>query len=112
MKALLAELLIRIWQRKKPIRTAREKFRNWRSERRVRKGKEPLPTLKEDEIMLRTSTGAGLAGIAVNILLQIMQAFPVTAELAASPEVAAALTTAIMWIVARIWKTPENPGTI
>lgn len=60
---------------------------------------------------LRTSTGAGLAGVAVNLLMQVLQAFPQTAELA-TPEVAAGLTAVVMWAVARIWKTPEKPGAL
>lgn len=69
--------------------------------------------LDEDETMnLRTSTGAGLAGIAVNIIIQLMQMVPATADLAQDPSFAAGLTAVVMWAVARKWKTPETPGKV
>src|SRR5690606_23178265 len=66
---------------------------------------------EDSGMALRTSTGAGLAGVAVNLLMQVLQAFPATAELA-THEVAAGLTAVVMWVVARIWKTPEKPGAL
>lgn len=94
---------VKIWTFVKPIKRLKER----------RQRKRRLRELGiEDKTMLRTSTGAGLAGIAVNILLQILQAFPATAELAASPEVASGLTAVAMWFVARLWKTPAQPGKL
>jgi len=94
--------VINTWLAVKPIKRIKE----------ARARKRRLRELGiEEKTMLRTSTGAGLAGIAVNVLIQILQAFPATAGLA-TPEVAAALTTAAMWLVARIWKTPEQPGVV
>ena len=61
---------------------------------------------------LRTSTNAGLAGVAVSILLQVLQLVPGLSELANSPEVASGLTVVAMWLVARITKTPTAPGVV
>jgi hypothetical protein len=81
------------------------------NKRRARKGK-PLLEINQETDMLRTSTGAGLGGILANIIVQIMQAIPFTAELAASPEFAGGLTAIGMWLVARLWKTPAQPGVV
>jgi hypothetical protein len=97
----------RIWRAAKPITRIKRKL----NKRRARKGK-PLLEINEETDMLRTSTGAGLAGIAINIILQILQAFSFTAELASSPEFAAGLTTVVMWAIARLWKTPKDPGIV
>ena len=106
--------IAKVWMVVKPIRRLKEA----RQRRKARRNGTELSSEKveyevtEDSGMaLRTSTGAGLAGIAVNLLMQVLQAFPATAELA-TPEVAAGLTAVVMWIVARIWKTPEKPGAL
>lgn len=121
-----AELVSRIallWWDKRPFseegKARRQARRAQREAARAarRKGVELSSEAIEYEVTevkgmaLRTSTGAGLAGVAVNLLMQVLQAFPQTAELA-TPEVAAGLTAVVMWAVARIWKTPEKPGAL
>jgi hypothetical protein len=96
-----------LWKLATPITRVKRKL----NKRRARLGK-PLLEINEETDMLRTSTGAGLGGILANVLIQIMQELPATAELAASPEFAGGLTVVMMWAVARIWKTPAKPGVI
>jgi hypothetical protein len=96
-----------VWKLAKPITRVKRKL----NKRRARLGK-PLLEINEETDMLRTSTGAGLGGILANVLIQIMQAVPFTAELAASPEFAGGLTALFMWALARIWKTPAKPGIV
>src|SRR5690606_25882776 len=99
-------------------RAKRERRKAERQRRRAERRGEPLtreliePEHGEQEVGMRTSTNAGIAGIVVNILIQVLQWLPATAELGASPEVAAGLTAIAMWIVARISKTPANPGLL
>lgn len=77
-----------------------------------RKAKRRLKELGiEEGSALRTSTGAGLAGVLANLLVQVLQMFPATEGLA-TPEVAAGVTAVVMWAVARIWTTPEQPGAV
>ena len=122
MTDLIATIALK-WMEKRPFSEegrARRKAR--RAQRRTdrkarRKGVElssegiEYEVTEDSGMALRTSTGAGLAGIGVNLLMQVLQAFPATAELA-TPEVAAGLTAVVMWVVARIWKTPEKPGAL
>lgn len=105
----------KVWMAVRPIRRIKEARQARLAAKRAAKeltseGIEYEVT-EDSGMALRTSTGAGLAGIAVNLLMQVLQAFPATAELA-TPEVAAGLTAVVMWVVARVWKTPEKPGAI
>ena len=61
---------------------------------------------------LRTSTNAGIAGVVVNVLLQVLKIVPGFDEIASSPEVASGLTFLAMWLVARLTKTPKAPGPL
>lgn len=93
---------IQIWRAVKP-------FKRWKERRQRKKRLKELGI--EEGSALRTSTGAGLAGVLANLLVQVLQMFPATEGLA-TPEVAAGATAVVMWIVARIWKTPEKPGAV
>lgn len=124
--AELAAKVTLLWIKYRPFsaeararrRAKRERRKAERQRRRAERRGEPLtreliePEQGEQEVGMRTSTNAGIAGIIVNILIQVLQWLPATAELGSSPEVAAGLTAIAMWIVARISKTPANPGVL
>lgn len=94
--------VINTWLAVKPIK-------RWREHRQRKKRLKELGI--EEDSGMRTSTGAGLAGVLANLLVQVLQMFPAT-EALATPEVAAGVTAVVMWIVARVWKTPEQPGVV
>lgn len=107
----------KLWLAVRPIHRIKQRRKAKRAARRREAegaATEGQFQLDEDEttMNLRTSTGAGLAGIAVNIIIQLMQMVPATADLAQDPSFAAGLTAVVMWAVARKWKTPETPGKV
>lgn len=103
----------KVWTTIKPFKRWKARRAAKRAARNAEVSSELIPVEGEETSMgLRTSTNAGLAGIVVNILIQVMGLVPMLSDLAASPEFAAGVTAFAMWLVARFSKTPATPGVL
>lgn len=94
---------------------ARRAFRAWRDRVRIRKGETPKGSRMELNLGTRTSTNAAVGGgILGSVYVQAVGLLPWPGLVSAltTPEMVVLVGTLCAWAVARISRTPVNPGKI